>query len=150
MVGTKLGTYNGNTCLETFLAKLENCAEYFCWNDKDKLFHLRASLEGAAGLVLWDAGRQTTVKVIKLLRCRFGNENQAERFRAELRSRKRRKGEGLQLLYQDVSRLMALAYPGPSTELSQIVGRDAFLEALDNQALRVRFWNASRKPWMKP
>ena len=33
---------------------------------------------------------------------------------------------------------MALAYPGPTSALSEIVGRDAFLEALDNQKLRVR------------
>jgi hypothetical protein len=28
-VGTKLGTYDGSTSLETFLARFENCAEYF-------------------------------------------------------------------------------------------------------------------------
>ena len=33
---------------------------------------------------------------------------------------------------------MSLAYPGESSALSGIVGRDAFLEALDDQALRVR------------
>ena len=33
---------------------------------------------------------------------------------------------------------MSLAYPGKSSVLSDIVGRDAFLEALDDQALRVR------------
>ena len=33
---------------------------------------------------------------------------------------------------------MSLAYPGNSSALWDIVGRDAFLEALDNQALRVR------------
>ena len=33
---------------------------------------------------------------------------------------------------------MSLAYPGESSILSDIVGRDAFLEALDDQALRVR------------
>ena len=33
---------------------------------------------------------------------------------------------------------MSLAYPGESSVLSDIVGREAFLEALDNQALRVR------------
>ena len=33
---------------------------------------------------------------------------------------------------------MSLAYPGESSVLSDIVGRDAFLEALDDQALRVR------------
>ena len=33
---------------------------------------------------------------------------------------------------------MTLAYPGPSSDLSEIVGRDAFLDALGNQALRIR------------
>ena len=33
---------------------------------------------------------------------------------------------------------MSLAYPGESSVLSDIVGRDAFLEALDDQAQRVR------------
>ena len=32
---------------------------------------------------------------------------------------------------------MSLAYPAESSALSDIVGRDAFLEALDDQALRV-------------
>ena len=77
-------------------------------------------------------------RIIALLKARFGSENQAERFRAELRNRKRTKGESLQKLYHDVRRLMSLAYPGDSSVLSDIVGRDAFLEALDDQALRVR------------
>ena len=73
-----------------------------------------------------------------MLKARFGSENQAERYRAELRSRKRSKGESLQKLYQDVRRLMSLAYPGESSVLSDIVGRDVFLEVLDDQTLRVR------------
>ena len=135
-LGVKLGNYDGNICLQTFLARFENCTEYFEWDDSDKLFQLRASLVGAAGQVLWDAEKQSTTVV--LLKARFGSENQAERFRAELRSRKRIKGESLQKLYQDVCRLISLAYPGESSSLSDSVGRDAFLEALDDQALRVR------------
>ena len=69
------------------------------------------------------------------LMARFGSENQAKRFRAELHSRKQTKGELLQKLYQDVCRLMLLVYPGESSALSDIVGRDVFLEALDDQAL---------------
>ena len=58
------------------------------------MFHLRASLEGSAGQVLWDADKNLSVSgTIKILRARFGNEHQAERFRAELRARKRQKGE---------------------------------------------------------
>jgi len=49
--------------------------------------------------------------VITLLRTRFGNELQAERFRAELRARQHQPQESLQQLYLDVSKLVALAYP---------------------------------------
>ena len=46
----KLGTYDGSTALETFLAKFENCAAYYSWSRCDRLFHLKASLEGHAGM----------------------------------------------------------------------------------------------------
>ena len=86
--GVNLGYYDGNTCLQTFLARFENYADYFDWDEADKLFQLRASLAEAAGQILWDAGKQSTVgQIIALLKARFGSENQAERFRAELRRR---------------------------------------------------------------
>lgn len=103
------------------------------------MFHLRASLEGPAGQILWDAGPQTSVNdTILLLRTRFGTDYQAERLRAELRARRRKRGESLQSLYNDVCRLMALAFPGPSNATKQVVGRDSFLDALDNGSQRVR------------
>ena len=137
--GVKLGSYDGSTCLQTFLALFENYSEYFEWDEADKLFHLRASLIGSAGQILWYAGKQSTVgRILALLKARFDSENQAERFGAELRSRKRTKDAPLQKLYEDVRRLMSLAYPGESSVLSDIIGRDAFLVALDDQALRVR------------
>jgi hypothetical protein len=65
----KLGNYDGTTSLETFLAKFENCATYCEWDDRDRVFHLRACLEGAAGQILWDAGEHVSLdKVIRLLR----------------------------------------------------------------------------------
>ena len=132
-------TYDGSSCLEIFIARFNNCARYFKWDEEDKLFQLCGSLSGPAGQILWDAGTQTTAdEVMRLLRNRFGNINQAKRFRAELRARKRKPGESLQKFYQDIGRLMPLAYPGRTSELSNIVARDAFLEALDNSSLRVR------------
>lgn len=95
-VGMKLGTYDGSSSLETFLAKFENCSEYSEWTDADRLYHLRASLEGPAGQLLWSAPKEATVDtVIKLLKNRFGNLHQQERCRAELKSRKRRSNESL-------------------------------------------------------
>ena len=135
----KLGSYDGSTPLETHLAKLDNCAEYYSWSNKDRLCHLKASLVGNAGQILWQVDPSATeADVTKLLRNRFGNVNQTERFRAELRSRKRQRGESLQDLYQDLRRLLALSFPAQTGELFEVIGRDAFLSALDDSALRVR------------
>jgi hypothetical protein len=119
--------------------KFENCSAYFDLISKDRLYHLKNSLEDMAGQTLWDTGPKTTAKqIIALLRKRFGHANQAERFRAELKSRRRRKGESLKDLYQDIARLKALAYPGPTSKASDIIACDAFLDALNDHALIVR------------
>jgi hypothetical protein len=126
--------------LDTFLAKFNNCAKFFKWSDNEQLFFLKASLDGQAGQLLWhsDSVQDTVEKIIELLQNRFGQRNQAERYRAELRIRKQQKNESLQSLYQDVCRLMSLAYIGPITSTIEIVAHDAFLEALDDSHLRVR------------
>ena len=62
-------TYKGDSCLETFVAKFENISACLRWNSEDRLFHLRASLEGPAGQILWDAGQHTSAEgIIRLLR----------------------------------------------------------------------------------
>ena len=48
------------------------------------------------------------------------------------------KGEPAQAAYQDIRRLLALGFPGQSGDLLEVVGRDAFLAALADPALRIR------------
>jgi len=125
--------------LETFLAKFSRLAEYMRWDDTDRYYHLCASLDGIAGQVLWDAGPQPTVAdVISLLRTRFGNELHAERFKVEIKVRRRRPRETLQQLYQDISKLVALAYPGSKPELSSHVAKEAFVTALNDPQLQLK------------
>jgi len=57
-------------------------------------------------------------------------ELQAERFKAELRARRCRPGESLQHVYQDVCRLVALAYPSTGSALTIHVAREAFVAVL--------------------
>jgi hypothetical protein len=45
----ELGNYDGTSSLETFLAKFRNLAAYYRWNERDRVFNLRACLVGAAG-----------------------------------------------------------------------------------------------------
>ena len=51
----------------------------------------------------------------------------------------------MQSLYNDICRLMTLAYPGQSGSLCNIVARDAFLEALDPQ-LRLKILERDTEP----
>jgi len=135
----KLMTHDGSGSLETFLAKFSRLAEYMLWDDTDRYYHLCASLDGIAGQVLWDAGPQPTVAdVIALLRTRFGNELQAERFKAEIKARRRRPGESLQQLYQDISKLVALAYPKEEPALVNHVAKQAFVIALSDPMLQLK------------
>ena len=38
LANVKLGRYDGSTCLATFLAKFENCSQYYSWSEEDRLF----------------------------------------------------------------------------------------------------------------
>ena len=87
---------------------------------------------------MWTHPEKDSVEaVIDLLKNRFGTQNQRERFRMELRTRKK-PGEKLQTLFQDIVRLMSLAYPNEKSEAINIIARDAILEALNDQTFHVR------------
>ena len=142
----KLGSFDGTTCLDTFLAKFRNISEYYSWSERDQLFHLRAALDGRAGHTLWQMDRHGTVTdLIRLLRTRFGTEGQTERYRIELKGRRRRKNETLQSLYNDICRLISLSYPGQTGSLCDIVARDCFLQALDPE-LRMKIMERDSEP----
>ena len=114
-------------------------AKYLKWKEADKFFHLCASQEGPAGQVLWGLKPDATAdSVISLLCTRFGNELQIERFRTELRARRRRRGEPLQSLYLDVTRMVALAHPTSVPDLTQHVAKEAFINALSDDKLQIR------------
>jgi len=135
----KLLPYNGEHSLETFLAKFEQMAKYLKWNNSDRFHHLCASLEGAAGQVLWGLKSDATAEsVISLLRARFGNELQVEPFRAELRARRRRRVESLQSLYLDITGMVALAHPTSVPDLTQHVAKEAFVNSLGDDRLQIR------------
>ena len=99
--------------LETFLAHFDNFASHFRWEEDERLFNLRNSLKKSVGNVLWDSGSPTSSgELIALLCSRYETENQADRFRMELKARRRGKGEPLQAMFQDIKCLMALTFPG--------------------------------------
>ena len=76
--------------------------------------------------------------LVEKLRRRFGSRDQQEKFRVEIRYRKRRSNESLQELAQDIERLVRLAYPGADQNIIEVLGRDAFIDSLSNPALEYK------------
>ena len=76
--------------------------------------------------------RQQAVDVLSTM---FGNEGMAEKFRCELRTRRRQQDESLQVLHQDIQRLASLAFQGPWNEAVDVLARDAFIDALEDDEM---------------
>jgi len=54
-----------------------------------------------------------------------------------VQTRRRAKGESLQDLYRDISRLIQLAHPGEGDKLVKYIGVESFIRALDDRYLRL-------------
>jgi hypothetical protein len=138
----KPGRFDGSQSLETFLAQFRTCASYNGWTEKDKSAFLKCSLSGGPAQLLWDSGDPDSLsfsQLVERLKSRYGSTGQAEKFRVELQSRRRRPGESLSELHADVRRLMALAYPDAyGNSVCEIIARDHFLSALGDRQLELK------------
>ena len=134
----KIDKYDGSSCVEVFLCQFEGIADYNDWDEEDKLVHLKAALTGTASYLVYESRGLTYEDMKEKLRTRYGTREQQERFKVELRTRRRSHNESLQDLSHDIERLVALAYPDTSSELRDVLGRDAFIDALNNTSLEFK------------
>ena len=137
----KLDKYDGTTSIDSFLAKFEICAEHNEWWEKERLAQLQCALTNNAAQILWDTGTEeanTSANLISQLRARYGSESQKSLYQTQLRCRRRLRGESLTDLVSDIRRMMALAYPGPTSAMRESVACYAFLEALDDPVLALK------------
>jgi len=125
-------------CFETFLVQFDNCAQFNGWNESEKLHYLRWSLKGNAAQVLWGANEASFRKLVSRLRSRFGSADMEEKFQAELQCRRRRSGESLRELAQDIRRLMMLSYLGDRSVMAERLAKEYFLTALEDPDLELR------------
>jgi len=130
--------FDGKGSFETFIYQFDNCSKYNEWDTTDKIAHLRWSLSGAAAQLLWGTEDATYDALVERLRSRYGGKGMEEKFQNELRCRRRARGESIRELSQDIQRLMALAYPGEKSGLSEHIARDAFLSALDDAEFELK------------
>jgi hypothetical protein len=111
----KPGKFDGSNWLETFLAQFRTSADYNKWSEADKCVYFKCALVGGPAQVLWDSDdpdKLTYVQLEERLRARYGSVGQAEKYKTELKARKRRNGESLNMLQADIRKLLILAYPG--------------------------------------
>ena len=99
----------GHGSFETFLVQFQNCAKYCQWSSREKAVHLGWALTGTAAQLLWGAEDLSYKELLEKLKSRFSGKGMGEQFQTELRCRRRKNGESLRELAQDIRRLMTLA-----------------------------------------
>ena len=105
--------------------------------------YLHGSVEKSADQVHWNYSAETIgslSKMIKVLKERFGEVSQSDKYRLKLKSRRRWSNETLQNLQSDIRRFAALALPKFQHGACKTMACDYFIDALDdsNFALKVR------------
>ncbi|KAL3862063.1 hypothetical protein ACJMK2_038690 [Sinanodonta woodiana] len=134
----KPATYDGSTHWQDYLVHFELVAEINQWDDHQKALELATSLRGAAQGVLSDLHpdmRRNYRSLVNALASRFEPENQSELYRAQIKSRLRKRGEPLTELAQDIKRLVRLAYPTAPLQVREQLARDCFIDSLNDSEL---------------
>ena len=104
----------------------------------EKLHYLRWSLTGSAARMLWGTEEMTFRQLVARHRSRFGSFDMEEKYQAELQCRRRKPGESLRELAQDIRRLMILAYPGDRSDMAERLAKEHFICAFDEPELELK------------
>lgn len=125
--------YDGKTNWTDYEVHFSMVAEINGWDDWSKAVFLASSLRGSAQGVLSDLDERSRHSFRQLraaLARRFGQENQTELFRAQLRLRQKKTDETLPELAQEIRRLVRLAYPTADEVVREALAKEGFLDAL--------------------
>lgn len=134
--------YNGTTPINAYLQQFELCAKYNQWSSEEKSTFLQCSLEQNATNILWEFRASENIPydtLVEWLKQRFGTQELAEVYRAQLYRRKQLPGETLIDLLFDIHKLISLAYPSQqTTEAIEMMGWDIYIEAISDPDLALR------------
>ena len=144
----KPATYDGVGSWIDYRAHFEACSDINMWNDRQKSLYLAASLRGQAQTVLGNMKSGTACTYMELcdaLESRFAPANQTELYRAMLREKRQKAAETLPELGESIRRLAHLAYPTAPREVTEMIAKDQFVDALIDFDMRLRIQQSRPK-----
>ena len=123
--------YDGTTDWSEYLIYFEQLAELYGWDEEKKAAILGVCLRGEARVVLagLDPARSCNTALTTALPKVFPKE-MVHVHQAELKARKKKGDESMGDLGRDIAKLVRLAYPTADTATREVIGINAFLEAL--------------------
>lgn len=138
--------YDGSTDLIDYLNHFDLCIKLNGWEPEEAGMFLGVSLAGPASRLL--TGRDPNSKegyreLRRALVERFEPTNQEETYKAFLRTRQRKEGEGLQALQEELMKYTRLAYPEADAKTTDTLVLDRFLMCLDP---KLRQWVYQSQP----
>ncbi|GBN99166.1 hypothetical protein AVEN_67144-1 [Araneus ventricosus] len=129
-------TFDGQTSCTVFKTQFDVASSTNGWNNRVKASQLVASLRGSAAEVLQGipSDKLTDLTTIeKALEARFGDSHLTQFYRTELKTRRQKPGESLQVLAADVGRLMSLAYAECPQDVRGSLSAQYFVEAIRDE-----------------
>lgn len=144
----KPATYDGTASWIDYKAHFEACSDINSWNSQQKSLYLAASLRGQAQTVLGNMRsgvNRTYAELCEALESRFAPANQTELYRAMLREKRQRPNESLPELGESIRRLAHLAYPTAPREVTEMIAKDQFIDALTEFDMRLRIQQSRPK-----
>ncbi|GBN31869.1 hypothetical protein AVEN_86952-1 [Araneus ventricosus] len=129
-------TFDGQTSWTVFKTQFDVVSSTNGWTDFVKASQLVASLRGSAAEVLQGipADKLTDLTTIKkALESRFGDSHLTQFYRSELKTRRQKPGESLQVLAADVERLMSLAYAECPLDVRESLAAQYFVDAIRDE-----------------
>ncbi|GBL90819.1 hypothetical protein AVEN_125220-1, partial [Araneus ventricosus] len=129
-------TFDGQTSWTVFKTQFGVVSSANGWNNRVKASQLVASLRGSAAEVLQGipSDKLTDLMTIENAKeARFGDSHLTQFYRTELKTRRQKPGESLQVLAADVERLMSLAYAECPQDVRDNLAAQYFIDAIRHE-----------------
>ena len=141
--------FDGTKDWSEYQIYFDQLAELYGWDDERKAVILGICLKGEARVVLAGlepAKRRSYFSLTNALSQSFAPHGMVHLHQAELKARKRKPDESMADLGREIAKLARLAYPTADAATREVIGINAFLEALPGPASEMKLHVIKGRP----